>query len=160
MDQPTASQILLDNDLKGHGLFIEVGWREAGWAELLTLEFKMLRDFGLPDELSDQEIWRFVQRERLLLITNNRNRESETSLQATIERENTRTSLPVLTISNKELLVLSEYRQRVAHSLAAILLYPEENLGAGRVYCLSLAQACHLNCWLISICKTKTDEEE
>src|SRR5262245_58310620 len=134
MDQPMVSHILLDNDLKGHGLFIEVGWRETGWAELLPLEFRMLRDFSLPDDSSDQEIWRFVQRERLLLITNNRNRESETSLQATIEKENTPTSLPVLTVSNKELLVLPEYRQRVAHSLAAILLYPEEKLGAGRVF--------------------------
>jgi hypothetical protein len=94
----------------------------------------MLRDVGLPDDSPDQEIWRFVQHERLLLITNNRNRESETSLQATIERENTPTSMPILTVSNKELLVLPEYRQRVAHSLAAILLYPEEKLGAGRIF--------------------------
>lgn len=134
MEQPTASQILLDNDLKGHSLFIEVGWRETGWAELLPLDFKMLGDFGLPEDLPDQEIWRFVQHERLLLITNNRNRENETSLQATIERENTPSSLPILTVSNKELLILPEYRQRVAHSLAAILIYPEEKLGAGRVF--------------------------
>ncbi|MEP7339439.1 MAG: ACP S-malonyltransferase [Acidobacteriota bacterium] len=134
MEQTMVTAILLDNDLKGHGLFIEVGWRETGWAGLLPLDFKLLRDFGLPDDLPDQEIWRFVQRERLLLVTNNRNREDATSLQATIERENTPTSLPVLTISTKERLVTPVYRQRVAHSLAAILLYPEEKLGAGRVF--------------------------
>jgi hypothetical protein len=126
--------ILLDNDLKGHGLFLEVAWRETGWSRLLPLEFKMLRDFGLPNNYPDQDIWRFAQQERLLLITNNRNREDETSLQATIERENTPASLPVLTVTNKELLVTSEYRQRVAHALAAILIYPEDYYGAGRVF--------------------------
>jgi hypothetical protein len=126
--------ILLDNDLKGHGLFLEVAWRETGWSRLLPLEFKMLRDFGLPNNYPDQDIWRFAQQERLLLITNNRNREDETSLQATIERENTPASLPVLTLTNKELLVTSEYRQRVAHALAAILIYPEDYYGAGRVF--------------------------
>jgi hypothetical protein len=126
--------LLLDNDLKGHGLFLEVAWRETGWNQLLPLEFKMLRDFGLPDNYPDQDLWRFAQEQRMLLITHNRNREDETSLQATIERENTPESLPVLTVTNKELLVTGEYRQRVAHALAAILIYPESYYGAGRIF--------------------------
>ena len=129
-----VNTILLDNDLKGHGLFLEVAWRETGWSQLLPLDFKMLRDFGLPDNCPDQDIWRFVQEQRLLLITHNRNREDETSLQATLERENVPESLPVLTVTNKELLVTSEYRQRVAHALAAILMYPENYYGAGRIF--------------------------
>jgi hypothetical protein len=129
-----VSTILVDRDLEGYSTFIEVGWRETGWDQLLPLEFKWLTDFGLPDNYPDQAIWHFVQQRRFLLITHNRNRENETSLQATLERENTPDSLPVLTISHKELLVQADYRQRVAHRLAAILLYPEEHLGAGRVF--------------------------
>jgi len=129
-----VSTILVDHDLQGHTIFLEVGWHETGWDQLLQLEFKLLRDFGLPDSYPDHAIWRFVQQQRFLLITNNRNREDETSLQATIERENTPDSLPVLTVSNKELLVQTDYRQRVAQRLAAILIYPEQYLGAGRVF--------------------------
>lgn len=129
-----VSTILVDRDLEGYSTFIEVGWRETGWDQVLPLEFKWLADLGLPDNYPDQAIWHFVQQRRLLLITHNRNREDETSLQATLERENTADSLPVLTVSHKELLVQADYRQRVAHRLAAILLYPEEYLGAGRVF--------------------------
>ncbi|HEY5867796.1 MAG TPA: ACP S-malonyltransferase, partial [Candidatus Tectomicrobia bacterium] len=88
----------------------------------------------MPDNATDQDIWRYVQREHFLLLTNNRNREDETSLQATIERENTRESLPVIAVSDKDQLVFPAYRQQAAHKLAAIILYLENYRGAGRVY--------------------------
>jgi predicted nuclease of predicted toxin-antitoxin system len=72
---------------------------------------------GLSDERSDQEIWRRAQKDRLLLITHNRNREDETSLQATIETETGPGSLPVLTIPNIEKLARADYRQQAAHKL-------------------------------------------
>ena len=53
---------------------------------------------------------------------------------ATIECENTRESLPVITVSDKDQLVLPVYRQQAAHKLAAIILYLENYLGVGRVY--------------------------
>lgn len=129
-----ATTILVDRDLEGYRDFIEVGWRETGWDQLLPLDFKLLRDFGLPDNCPDQDIWRFVQHQRFLLLTSNRNREDDTSLQATIERENTPETLPVITIPHKESLLLANYRQRVAHGLADILIYPEDYRGAGRVF--------------------------
>lgn len=129
-----VTTILLDSDLQGYGDFIEVGWRETGWDQLLHIEFKRLRDFGLPANLPDQEVWRFVQQQGYLLMTSNRNREDDTSLQATIERENTPESLPIMTIPDKESLLLAAYRQRVAYGLADILLYPTDYLGAGRVF--------------------------
>ena len=75
-----------------------------------------------------------MQRERFLLLTNNRNREDATSLQATIERENTQGSLPVLTVSDKDKLVLPAYRQQAAHKLAAVIIDLEHYLGVGRVF--------------------------
>jgi hypothetical protein len=129
-----VSTILIDQDIKGHGLFLELGWRETGWEQLLPLEFKLLSDVGLPPNCPDQDIWRFVQQQGFLLITGNRNREDETSLQATIERENRPESLPMLTVSHKESLLLAEYRQQVAHGLADVLLYLTDYRGAGRVF--------------------------
>lgn len=126
--------ILLDRDLEGHQEFLERGLRETGWDQDLEIEFKRLRDFGLPDNYPDRDIWRFVQQRRLWLITNNRNDEDETSLQATIERENTPDSLPVITTSDKEKLRIAAYRQKAATSLVEIIIYPEKNIGAGRLY--------------------------
>ena len=126
--------ILVDQDLIGFDIFIERGLKETGWDQLIQFKFTRLRDYGFPDNLPDQEIWRFVQAHRLLLITNNRNDENETSLQATIWRENTAEAWPVVTVSDKEALVQADYRQRVAHSLARIIFDLEESLGAGRLY--------------------------
>lgn len=126
--------ILVDRDLEGFDTFLIASLKETGWDQLISAEFKRLRDYGLPDNHHDQEIWRFVQQHNLLLITNNRNAESETSLQATIWRENTPTALPIVTVADKESLRLADYRQRVAHGLVEIILYPERHLGAGRLW--------------------------
>lgn len=126
--------ILLDNDLAGNGIFIEQGLKETGWDQLIQVQFMRLRDYGLPDNLPDQEVWRFVQAQHLLLVTNNRNSEDETSLQATLRRENTLASWPIVTVSNKDALIQTDYRQRVAQSLAEIILYLENYLGAGRLF--------------------------
>ena len=126
--------LLLDHDLEGQVLFLEAGWRETGWDQYLHLEFIRLRDLNVPNDVTDQEIWHYVQREQFLLLTNNRNREDETSLEATIERENTPDSLPVLTVSDKDKLVLPAYRQQAAHKLAAVIIDLENYLGVGRVF--------------------------
>jgi len=126
--------ILLDHDIEGEDRFLEAGLREVGWDKLLTVEFKRLRDFGLPDNLPDQEVWRFVQQHQIWLITNNRNSDDDTSLQATIDRENSLTSLPVFTISDKKKLQVSEYRKRVIYALIDIIISPEKYLGTGRLY--------------------------
>jgi hypothetical protein len=97
-----TATILLDHDVEGKLSRIIAGLEETGWDQLLTIEFKRLRDYGLPDNCPDQEIWRFVQERRIWLVTNNRNREDETSLQATIDLENTPDCLPVITLSDKE----------------------------------------------------------
>lgn len=126
--------ILIDQDLLGYDVFLEEGLKETGWDQLISVEFKRLRDFGFPGNLPDQEIWRFVQTQRLLLVTNNRNNEDETSLQATMWRENTPESLPIITISDKNALIQSDYRQRVAQSLVRIFVDLENYLGTGRVF--------------------------
>ena len=126
--------ILLDHDLEGRVAFLQAGLAETGWDQALDIEFKRLRDFGLPEDSTDQEIWSYVQQEHLLLITNNRNRDHETSLEAVIERENRSDLLPVLTISEQASLIRPDYRQRVADKLALIIIDLENYLGTGRIF--------------------------
>lgn len=126
--------ILLDHDIEGHARYLQAGLRETGWDRDLTIIFVRLRDMAVPDDASDQDIWRFAQQHRMLLITNNRNEENETSMQATIERENTPEALPVLTLSQANRLLLSDYRQQAAHKLAEVIIYLENYLGVGRIY--------------------------
>ena len=126
--------ILVDQDLLGFDVFLEQGLKETGWDQLIQFQFKRLRDFGLPPNLPDQEVWQFVQTHRLLLITNNRNSEDETSLNSTMWRENTPESWPIVTVSDKDSLLLPDYRQRVALSLAEIILYFDNYRGTGRVF--------------------------
>ena len=126
--------VLLDNNLDGHLVFLEVGLKETGWDQLVQIEFKRLRDFGLPYDTSDQHIWRFVQQHRLLLLTHNRNNTDETSLQAVMRDENTPDSLPVITIPNKDELVTPAYRQRAIQKLVEYILDLDRYLGAGRLF--------------------------
>ena len=126
--------ILLDHDVEGHAKYLQAGLRETGWDRDVTVTFVHLHDLGLSNDSSDQDIWRFAQRHRLLLITSNRNQENETSLQATIERENTPEALPVLTLSQANRLLLPDYRQQAVHKLVEIIIYLENYLGIGRIY--------------------------
>jgi len=126
--------ILLDHDLEGRVVFLEAGLKETGWNQDLNIEFKRLRDLNLAEDSTDQEIWRYVQRERLLFITNNRSRDDETSLEAVIERESKLDSLPVLTISDQDKLILAEYRQKVADKLTLLIIDIEDYLGTGRIF--------------------------
>lgn len=126
--------ILLDHNLDGYDIYLAVGLKEIGWGELILADFKRLRDYGLPDNLPDQDIWRFVQANRLLLITNNRNSRGETSLQATLRRENTPDALPILTVADKEALKRSDYRQRAAQKLVDIIIDLDCYLGTGRLF--------------------------
>ncbi len=125
---------LLDHDIEGQVVYLEAGLAETGWDQLIEINFVFLRDCGLMESAPDNEIWRYTQEHGMLLITNNRNNDGETSLHATIARENTPDSLPVVTVSDKDSLRLADYRQRAATALARIIIYPEDFRGAGRVF--------------------------
>src|SRR5262245_52684156 len=125
---------LLDHDIEGQIVYLEAGLAETGWDQLIEIDFVLLRDCGLAENSPDNEIWRYAQERELLLITNNRNNDGETSLHTTIERENTTNSLPVITVSDKDSLGSADYRRRAADRLAEIVIYLENYRGVGRVY--------------------------
>jgi len=70
-----------------------------------------------------------------VLITANRNREGEDSLEATIRRENTPTCLPVITLTDPSRIVHEkQYARRAAERLIEHLFDIEKMLGTGRLF--------------------------
>jgi hypothetical protein len=88
----------------------------------------------LPDA-PDLEIWQACQTEELVLITDNRNRDSVDSLEAVIRQHNQPQSLPVFTISNKSRFRKSRaYAEKVLEDLYDYLMRIDEIRGTGRLY--------------------------
>jgi hypothetical protein len=76
-------------------------WASDTWRELWNDLGLVVEDFpalGLAYNAPDAVIWRTCQRERLVLITANRNKRGPDSLEAVIQHENQPDSLPVITI--------------------------------------------------------------
>jgi hypothetical protein len=94
----------------------------------------MFGQVGLPDDSSDRDIWRFAQKNGLILLTGNRSMKEEGSLEQTIREENTLTSLPVLTIGNVKRMVERLYREDCETRLVEIVLDLENYKGVGRIY--------------------------
>ncbi len=103
--------------------------------EDLGLSLYRFQDVGLEPDSTDREIWRRCQDDGLILITDNRNKKSEDSLEATIQTYNTSDSLPVFTISNLPKFRKSQtYAERVLRTLYDNLLDIDRVRGAGRLY--------------------------
>ena len=70
-----------------------------------------------------------------MLITANRNKDGEDSLEATIASQNQPDSLPVLTVSSADQILTSrEYAESVVSRLLEFLLDLENLRGTGRLY--------------------------
>jgi hypothetical protein len=89
---------------------------------------------GLPEDSDDRTAWRFAQQNAMVLLTANRNRKGEDSLEQTIIEENDLLSLPVITISSVDRLKDRRYRKRCVDRLLEILVYLENYRGTGRLY--------------------------
>jgi hypothetical protein len=108
-------------------------WRDF-WnsLDLVVVGFPTLElSYNAPDAL----IWRTCQRERLVLITGNRNDDGPDSLEATIRNENQPGSLPVVTIADSDRVLQDRlYAEKVAVKLLEYLMRFDEVRGAGRLY--------------------------
>ncbi len=101
-----------------------------GWADLIPLELNLFARIGLPENSSDREVWRFAQKNGMILLTGNRRMMEEDSLERTIREENTPTSLPVLTIGKVKRMMERSYRERCEIRLVEIVLDMDNYLGA------------------------------
>ena len=70
----------------------------------------------------------------MVLLTANRNKDGEESLEQAILELNQLVSYPVVTIANPDRIAETDYRTRCATKLAEICIEIERYLGAGRLY--------------------------
>ena len=113
-------------------------WASDAWRDLWSGLGLVVEDFpglGLSYDASDAVIWRMCQREGLVLVTGNRNRRGPDSLEAVIQDENQRDSLPVITLADADRVLRDRlYAERVAEWLLDYLMRIDEVRGTGRIY--------------------------
>jgi hypothetical protein len=126
-------QILIDHNIEGFAPLLLGVLAKEGWVELLQLTFVYFSETALQVDSDDTTVWRYAQSAGALLLTSNRNRQDDTSLQTTIERENHPATLPVITLSHPEHIWVPAYRQQAALKIAEII-YLEHYRGTGRLY--------------------------
>lgn len=130
--------LLADNDVLGHFHAVMTICRHGPWQEFwdaVQVETHTFKELGLPATISDADLWHFCQERNIVLFTGNRNRESDESLEATIERYANEKSLPVLTVADAERLIFDRsYAERVAVKLLETLFDLEQLRGSGRLF--------------------------
>jgi hypothetical protein len=130
--------LVADANIQGQVEYLVQRMQAEPWAEFwqaLGLVFRRLEDVGLSASSTDLEVWNVCQAEQLILITDNRNLDSEDSLEATIRWNNTPESLPVFTIADiSEFRTNSSYVERVVEALYDYLLRIDDVRGTGRLY--------------------------
>jgi len=126
--------ILVDRNIEGQAVMLWGTLAAGGWLELLPMTMAKFADVGLPFDSSDRTVWRFAQEHGMLLLTDNRSRRGEDSLEQTIREENSTTSLPVLTIGNVARIVEQAYREQCVIRLVEIVLDLANYLGTARLF--------------------------
>jgi hypothetical protein len=130
--------LLADANIQGQVEYLVQRMKANAWADFwqeLGLVLHRFEDLGLSASSTDLEIWNVCQSAQLILITDNRNLDSEDSLEATIRRNNTPECLPVFTITDvNEFRTNSSYVDRVVEVLYDYILRIDDVRGTGRLY--------------------------
>ncbi len=130
--------LVADANIQGQVEHLAQRMQAEPWADFwqpLGLALHHFEDVGLLTSATDFEVWKVCQAEQLILITDNRNLDSEDSLEATIRRNNTPEALPIFTIADmNEFRTNSSYVERVVEALYDFLLRIDEVRGTGRLY--------------------------
>ncbi len=100
--------VLIDHNIEWQAKLLWNTLRSEGWLELYPLDMVMFEDVNLPVNSNDREVWQYSQTNRMILLTANRNMEDENSLEQTLRDANTPASLPVVTISRQESIIIKE----------------------------------------------------
>lgn len=131
-------KIMADHDVEGHLRVLLAIWTSPEWSDVwqaMLCEVASFERLGISPDVSDAALWRLCQEHGIVLLTANRNAESEESLEETIRSQADKQSLPVLTIADPHRL-LSErrYAERVAERVLDYLLDIDKLRGVGRLY--------------------------
>ena len=131
---PHVITILVDHNIEGQALMLWGTLAAGGWLALLPMTMARFAEVDLPLDSTDRAVWRFAQEHGMLILTDNRSRRGEDSLEQTIRKENSSTALPVLTIGNVARLVERVYREQCVRRLVEIVLDLENYIGTGRLF--------------------------
>jgi hypothetical protein len=130
--------ILVDANIEGQCARIWQRLQSDAWRELTTALDVTFRTFcvvGLDPASPDDRVWHFCQDHGHYLLTNNRNEDTEDSLEATIRRDGASSSLPIFTIASADRVYRSPtILDRVVEKLLDYILYADSIRGAGRLY--------------------------
>jgi hypothetical protein len=130
--------LLADVNAAGHLDALLSVWRGADWLpwwSALGATVQKWGDLGFPPTVADDVLWRLCQACGLVLVTSNRNQKGADSLGATIARENTTNSLPVLTFADADRLLADRaYCEDAAVRLIEILMDLDHLRGSGRLW--------------------------
>jgi hypothetical protein len=130
--------IMADHDVEGHLQLLIRIWSSGEWNEIwiaLSCQIETFQRMGISTTSLDVDIWRLCQERQIVLITGNRNAESEDSLEATIRREGNVNSLPVLTISDPDRMYRDrQYATDVAERAIDYLQTINDLRGTGRLF--------------------------
>jgi hypothetical protein len=127
--------VLVDHNIELHGELIWKQFNSTDWVGMQVSGFPSLAECGLDAQASDRTIWLYCQKHGLVLLTANRNKRGDDSLQLVIEELGTPDSLPVLTLANaNRVLVDADYRELCAYRIADVALRADELRGTGRLF--------------------------
>jgi hypothetical protein len=119
---------LVDHNLEGHALLLLGSITSLGWLDFLPVQFYTFAEIELAITSNDRMVWRFAQKNQMVLLTANRSMKGKDSLEQVMREENKSTSLPVITIGD------SDYRNRCVDRLIEIALDIDEYRGAMRLF--------------------------
>lgn len=125
---------LIDYNLDGYALLLLGILTKLGWLELVSIRFVTFREAGLSMDASDRLVWRYAQKNQMMILTANRNMKGDDSLEQVMREENTADSFPVLTIADIDRLDEFDYRERCVERLVEIVLDVDNYMGVGRLF--------------------------
>lgn len=126
---------LVDHNLEGHALLLAGSIASLGWLDLLPIRFVIFEEVGLSVDSDDRVVWRFAQRNQMILLTANRSMKGKDSLEQVMRKENVSISLPVVTVGDpNRLLTDSNYRNRCTDRLIEIAFEIDDYKGSRRLF--------------------------
>ena len=131
--------LLADINIAGQvRMLVTTFYGSEEWSEFwdsLDIPFLVFANVGLAPNAPDNIVWQACQKNELVLITGNRNKDGPTSLEATLRAHLQANSLPVITVSQPTSLGLnSEYTAQVGIKLLDYLLNIDNLRGTSRLY--------------------------
>jgi hypothetical protein len=130
--------ILSDHDVEGQLEVLLSIWTAPNCIEVwqgLDCHVATFGSLGIRHDLPDSELWQYCQSSQFILLTGNRNADSDDSLERTSAQLNQPDSLPVLTIANaKRVAHDRQYAERVANAVLDFIVRLDELRGTRRLY--------------------------